>query len=94
MKYVVIAKKWFDKINGNSYHSVDIVNVATNKIIYSSGRVYGYDDAYKQTAIKGLIELGLFNEKDIFNHKLINRDLFFVVMENCKKRDLKKQKVV
>lgn len=34
VKYVVVALKWFDKVNGNTYHSAQVVNTETGEILY------------------------------------------------------------
>lgn len=93
IKYIVEGLKWFDKANGNTYHAVNITNAETNKLIFSSGLTYGYDDQWKHTAIDGLISLGLFKEEDRFNHELIRTLIYFNVNENCLKRDLIKIEV-
>lgn len=51
IKFVVTAARWFDKVNGNTYHSVRIERVRDGKIIAHEW-TYGYDDHYKQTALK------------------------------------------
>lgn len=87
-KYLINVKIWFDKLNGNTYHSVDIFSIKKDRLIFSSGLVYGYGEQYKHTAIDGLIKLNLFNEKDRFNHDLIRELFYFNINENCKKREL------
>jgi len=94
INYIVNAFKWFDKINGNTYHAVNITDVKTNKIIFSSGLTYGYGEQYIYTALEGLIELGLFKKEDIHNHELIRNLINFSVNENSLKRDLKKIEVI
>ena len=89
IKYIVEAKKWRDKINGNTYHSVNITSTETNKLIFSSGLTYGYGEQYRHTAIKGLIRLGLIEGKDKNCEELI----YFNVDENALKRDLKKVEI-
>jgi len=91
VKWIVQANRWFDKINGNTYHSVDITDAQTNKLIFSSGGVYGYGDQWRHTAIDGLIRFGIFKEEDRFNHELIREQFYFNVNENALKRDLKKK---
>lgn len=93
IKYIIEAKLWRDKINGNTYHAVNITDTATNKLIFSSGLTYGYGDHYRQTAITGLIRLGLFKEEDRTNHELKREILYFSVQENCLKKELKKIEV-
>lgn len=88
IKYIVEGKKWFDKINGNTYHTVFIVDAKTNKLIYESPITYGYDDAYRQTAFDFLIKGGLLKESDRFNHKLIKDIIYFNVVDVPRKKDL------
>ena len=93
IKYIVEASLWFDKLNGNTYHAVNITSIETNKLIFSSGFTYGYGEQYRHTAIDGLIKLGLFKEADRFNHDLISEMIFFTVNENALKRDLTEKEV-
>jgi len=64
MKYqfTVIGIRWFDKVNGNTYHSVKIVNNLTGKII-NSPMQYGYGNTYRQTALERMLEAGWIPEK-------------------------------
>ena len=55
IKFIGHGKRWFDKVNGNTYHSVTVTRVRDGKIIGKSFR-YGYDDAYRQTAIELMAE--------------------------------------
>ena len=89
-KYIVNGYKWFDKLNGNTYHAVNIVNTKTKKIIFSSGLTYGYGEQWRYTALNGLISLGLWDKKDLHNHDKIREEIYFTVNENALKRDLKK----
>lgn len=50
IKFTVIAKKWFDRVNGNIYHSVRCIRHKDNAIVVGSFR-YGYGEHYKQTAL-------------------------------------------
>ena len=56
MKYKVQVCKWFDRVNGNTYHNVVII--CPDGQILKSGFKYGYGTAYKETAIKTLKENG------------------------------------
>jgi len=51
IKFVVTAKRWFDKVNGNTYHSVRCVRNKDNALIVGPFQ-YGYGDQYKQTALE------------------------------------------
>jgi hypothetical protein len=55
---VVKALRWFDKINGNTYHSVAVFN--GNELIGKENFVYGYGEHYRQTAFEILINAGYY----------------------------------
>ena len=88
-KYVIIANRWFDKINGNTYHSVVVIDTENfSKLIYQSGRVYGYGESYKQTAYDGLLKLDLVKEEDRFNHELNKNRFLFICSDVKTKKEL------
>jgi len=67
MKYRIIkfecnAVKWFDKINGNTYHSVRITSYKTGETIAARFQT-GYEDHYKQTALQAMLEAGWLPKK-------------------------------
>ncbi len=47
---VINGQRWFDKINGNTYHSVQVF--INGKLIAEQGLTYGYGDHYRQTAFE------------------------------------------
>ena len=81
--YIVIAKEWRDKINGNSYFSARIENTVENKV-YALPYQYGYGDQYKHEAIKRLQEEG----EIVLNYRCVSDlPVKFIKIPNCKKRD-------
>jgi len=74
--YVVVGGKWFDKVNGNTYHSAKVLDVETKEIFYTRF-CYGYGNAYITSArecieawYKGeynLIDMGSFylNKREV-----------------------------
>ena len=84
------AKEWFDRINGNSYFSADIVinygmkDSQTIKLPFQ----YGYGDHYQYMAIEELKKQGLTDKKylhDLKNDGIIVRTN---MQRNCRKKDL------
>ena len=71
-KYTAQAARWFDKVNGNTYHSVRIINNETGETLYCPFQ-YGYGDHYRQTALKAMAEAGWLPEK----YRESNENLFF-----------------
>ena len=47
------GRRWFDRINGNTYHSVTIEFANGRESIYVP-MTYGYEDQYLSTAIEAL----------------------------------------
>lgn len=64
--FSIIAKRWFDRIYGNTYHSVDVVKITGEGKCYKEeiiGRepfAYGYGDGYLQTAHELLVKAGYY----------------------------------
>lgn len=75
----VIAKKWFDKPNGNTYHSC-IVLVDGKEVGYTSFE-YGYGEQYKQTALKLLQECGYFNTGESYPNGYSKDEEAFVLFQ-------------
>ena len=76
---IVLVKKYFDKANGNTYHSVQFEY--DNKI-YHSGKTYGYERQYEET----FRELFIKEINEYMQDKGIER---YIVIENCKAKELK-----
>lgn len=59
-RVTVRACKWFDRVNGNTYHTVKIIieNGGETETLKTSGVVYGYDDHWMQTACEMLEKAG------------------------------------
>ena len=55
---VIEVKRWFDKINGNTYHSVNVY--VNGEFIGRVPFAYGYDRQYLQTAHTMLQEVGIY----------------------------------
>ena len=51
IKFIANVVKWFDKINGDTYHSVQITRVEDGKTLYCPS-TYGHGNHYQQTALK------------------------------------------
>jgi len=55
----IIAKRWFQRTYGNTYHSVEII--VDGKFLDRADFAYGYDSAYMQTAHELLAKHGIFD---------------------------------
>jgi hypothetical protein len=51
IKFICVAVLWFDRVNGNTNHSVRIMSTKTGRS-YCAEMRYGYGNHYKQTAIE------------------------------------------
>lgn len=48
----ILGRRWFDRANGNTYHSVTVL--IDGKKAWGSGMTYGYGDQYIWTAAEWL----------------------------------------
>jgi hypothetical protein len=84
IKYVIHAKKWRDKTNGNTYHASRVLDTK-RQLQLAVEFQYGYGDHFRTTAQKELIKQGWIKEN--FN-SLDYQNIHIVVEDNCKKRDV------
>ena len=87
-KIVIIAKEWFDKINGNSYFAVKID--LENKTLFIPFS-YGYDDSYLYEAMELLRKENYLPEtRTTWEFKSYCKDnnivLSYSIQRNCLKR--------
>ncbi len=61
MQIQILARRWFDKINGNTYHSVKVF--ADNKEVGFCPFAYGYGEGFQQTAVELLVKAGIFTRE-------------------------------
>jgi hypothetical protein len=54
----IFAKRWFEKTNGNTYHSVKVY--ADGKLLGFKPFAYGYDEQYLQSAFEILQEAKIY----------------------------------
>lgn len=54
----IIGRRWFDKVNGNTYHSVEVWQ--DGKQLARAPFTYGYGQQYQQTALDLCVKLGLY----------------------------------
>jgi len=90
-KYLVEGYRWFDSINGNTYHTIIITDLKTGEEVYRSKEMsYGYGDGYRQTAYKELVQKGLAKKEDEYNWDLNHKRFIFRVTDVHRKKDLPK----
>jgi hypothetical protein len=88
--YVVNAKRWFDKVNGNTYHSVRVYE--NGKLLGENLFEYGYESAYMQTALDILHKVGIATKFNVMWHfaDSIGREKVLAICNDVtRKRDLK-----
>jgi len=88
--FVVRSKKWFDSVNGNTYHAVSVTRHSDNKEVFRDDFQYGYGNQWEQTAYDGLIKAGFVKKVDRFNHSLNNKRFIYNDGGYGLKRDLKR----
>ena len=57
LQFICKAVKWFDKVNGNTYHSVKVTRCSDGAIVTSKFD-YGYGEQYKQSAYCAMEKAG------------------------------------
>jgi hypothetical protein len=88
-KYLIEGYRWFDKVNGNIYHTVVITDIKTGNVIYKSPHVvYGYGQQWKYTAYDELVKLNLAKKEDIHNHDLNGKRFIYRESDVTRKKDL------
>lgn len=61
----IIGNRWFDKVYGNTYHSVQVI--INNQDIFYEGFTYGYGNYYEVTASKVILNILNIRAKNILN---------------------------
>jgi len=56
-KFTVNVVKWFDRVNGNTYHSCRITRCKDGKSLYCPF-TYGYGEHYRQTTFAAMEKAG------------------------------------
>ena len=89
-EYTAIAKRWFDRVNGNTYHSVRIIRNKDGKMI-ACPFTYGYERAYEQTALAAMLKSGWlpkkYNDKNVYLFQRENNYPIEWVVSDGLKRD-------
>lgn len=49
MQFTIIGRRWFEKVNGNTYHSVEVYK--DGELLQREAFDYGYGDHYQQCAL-------------------------------------------
>jgi len=74
-KFTCNAIKWFDKVNGNTYHSVRVIRHKDNKIVTGQFQ-YRYGEQYQQTALEEMIKAGWlpkkYNKENLYSYEREN----------------------
>ena len=93
-KYIAVTKEWFDKVNGNSYFSVQIEDVEKD-LTYKLPFQYGYGSQSEFTIKEFFNVFNLHGKiritvKEFLGLKGFNSDLpiKFIKMENCLKKEV------
>ncbi len=81
-KFTATAIKWWDKVNGNTYHSVRISRHRDGKLLYCPFQ-YGYGDHYRQTALEAMAKAGWIPKKWAKQTFRYERDNNYPVLWQC-----------
>ena len=53
IKFVVTAARWFDRVNGNTYHACQVTRCRDGAVLRCPWQ-YGYGDQYRYTALEAM----------------------------------------
>lgn len=85
----IIGRRWFDKINGNTYFSSRIY--VNNEEVHTIGMTYGYGDQYEYESLNWLKETG-YIKKDLMRFEVREKYKLVSEVTDGLKRDLFKVK--
>lgn len=89
----IVGKKWFDRVNGNTYNSVAVtVNQGLkNEFSFRLPITYGYGEYYVQRTIEHLVLIGAVESYNLFHRMQLDRkiNVFSYCEEGCKKSVVK-----
>lgn len=87
---IISGRRWFEKRNGNTYHSVTVY--VDNQVVGREPFTYGYGDGYIQTGFELLQKAGYFKGKSYMDFIYFKRDsngrVITVVSDVARKKDL------
>jgi hypothetical protein len=86
----MIGRRWFERQNGNTYHSVEVY--VDGQFVGKTDFQYGYDDQYIVTGFQILKEKGYFVNGEYSDLREYNRNhnypYLFSVSDVSRKKDL------
>ena len=85
IKYITTTKEWFDKVNGNSYFSVQIESTKDKNFLIKIPFQYGYGDHSFYTAREILKEKKLIPTNYRFPSEL---PIKHIMIDRCLKREV------
>jgi len=91
IKFIGNVVKWFDRVNGNTYHSVKITRTADGAEIASCDIVYGYGEQYRHTALELMVAAKWlpkkYNIENAYSYERENNyPIFWAVSEGTKRQ--------
>lgn len=91
--FIANAARWFDRVNGNTYHSVRITKTSTGETIFCEWQ-YGYGEQYRVTALKEMHRAGWIPEKygeiNLLSYEMENDyPIYWNVSDGTKKEMIK-----
>lgn len=87
----IVGRRWFEKTNGNTYHSVAVYD--GKKLIGSVDFAYGYGDQYLQSALQIAIDAGYYSNDrypsgGFKDYGKFCQENFYTVTDVKRKKDL------
>ena len=87
---IIDARRWFDRINGNTYHSVTVTvkHARKDDVVLTRDYEYGYGEQYLQTAHELLSKEGYFGPEywDFRDAMRNDRKKFYVTCTDVQRK--------
>lgn len=88
IKFTAVVVKWFDRLNGNTYHSVCITRHRDGKVLVCPF-TYGYGSQYESTTLDAMAAAKWLPVKDRVEHwsyqRKNNYPILFTVSDGLKR---------
>ena len=88
-EYTIEAVRWFDKVNGNTYHSCRITRHKDGAEL-ACPLQYGYGDQYRQTALSAMVEAGWlkgYDKETVYRYERENDNPIVWIVSDGLKRE-------
>ena len=84
--FTLHGRRWFDRVNGNTYHTVECFK--GSEFLFKTPMTYGYGDQYRHTGFEELVRRGEITSSPnnpLWHYK---DQILFIASDVTRKKDL------